>query len=261
MTSDCADGLDCRPCLVEGCNAPFMCFAQKDLQLFDEKTCVSFHSAGLQAAARDSGLTMSYGFGTALAAGVGATIETGTVYGSDGQYGCYMTRCIGATVDVEIGDFVSVGFYTAYDKFSGTGIAIIEEAGEGLAFSTVQVFGLDGELVGTADCFSIEASLAPITAGVYECTTVVDTFIVASPLPTQTAPPIGTATPTHVPTPPTPPPGDANCDGALTAADPTSIVQIIGTGVRAACLLDDADGNGLVEPVDIVVIISRIFAP
>lgn len=199
-TADCADGLDCRACFAEGCNAPFMCFAQSTLPLFDEETCLSFHSPDLQRTAADAGLTMSYGYGTALAAGVGVSIETGTVYGAEGRYGCYMTNCLGGALNVGIADFVSVGFYLSYDDFRGTSIATVQEAGVVLAFSTSQVFNLMGGLIGTASGFSVGAGVAPITAGVYQCTTVADTFIHA---PTPTSSPVPTRTPAPSPGVPT----------------------------------------------------------
>jgi len=53
--------------------------------------------------------------------------------------------------------------------------------------------------------------------------------------------------------------GDSNCDRALNAADLPAIVQVIASGVRAACLLDDADGNGVVNGLDIDELIGRLF--
>jgi hypothetical protein len=185
--SDCEDGLDCRACFVDGCPAPFTCFATANgPQLFGESDCLRYYSDAVQQRAIDSGLTLSFGYGSAVAAGVGGSYEVGTVYGQDGSYGCYLTTCVGGTVDVEIGSFVSVGFYTSFENFQGTSVAIVEEAGDGLSFSTSQVLGNTGALIGTADALSIEASLAPITAGVYDCDTTVNSFSIEPPSTTTT---------------------------------------------------------------------------
>jgi hypothetical protein len=184
--SDCEDGLDCRPCFVDGCPSPFACFPRGDERLFGEAECLAYYSPALQRAAERSGLTRSFGYGSAVAVGASESFEMGTVYGQDGRYGCYLTTCVGGTVDVEIGSFVSIGFYTGFDDFQGSSVAIVEEAGEGLNFVTSQVIGSNGALIGTEDCLSIEASLAPITAGVYDCDTIVNGFSIAPP-PTTTS--------------------------------------------------------------------------
>jgi hypothetical protein len=173
-----------------------MCFPRGEPTLYDDQTCLGFHSPALGRAAIDAGITMSYGFGSALAAGVAGSYQMGTVYGQDGSYGCFLSTCVGAIIDVQIGSFVCVGFYTSYADFDGPGIAIVEEAGEGLAFSTSQVLGPSGALVGTEDCLSIQASLAPITAGVFDCDTVVNAPSVSTPTTTSTTLPAGVTTTT-----------------------------------------------------------------
>jgi len=197
--SDCEDGLECRACFVDGCPSPFACFPQVDgPQLFDEAECLLYYSPGVQQLAMSSGLTHTFGYGSAVAAGIGGSFQVGTVYGQDGSYGCFLTTCVGGTVDVEIGSFVSVGFYTGFDDFQGTSVAFIEEAGDGITFSTSQVLGSNGALIGTEDCLAIEASLAPITAGVFDCDTVVNSFSVAPSTTTSTIP-TGSTTTTVVP--------------------------------------------------------------
>ena len=55
--------------------------------------------------------------------------------------------------------------------------------------------------------------------------------------------------------------GDANCDDALNAADLPALVQVIGSGTRAQCLGDDADGSGTIDSADIRALLTAIFAP
>jgi hypothetical protein len=55
-------------------------------------------------------------------------------------------------------------------------------------------------------------------------------------------------------------PGDANCDERITAPDLTAVLEVIGTGVRAPCGGDDANGDGVVDEQDLTLIIAAIFA-
>lgn len=97
------------------------------------------------------------------------------MYGPDGRYGCYISSCVGAATNLEISTYASVGFFNSYDEFGGESITIVESAGEGISFVTAQVLNLDGDLVGTADCLSLGVSLLPISIGIYDCVTIVDT--------------------------------------------------------------------------------------
>jgi len=126
-------------------------------------------------AAIESGNATSFGTGTASAVVVSETFEIGGVYGPNGTFGCYVTTCIGGTTDVEGGIYVAAGLYLTYDVFRGQSIAIVEEAGEILVFFTSQILNTDGDLIGTADGLSLEASILPVAVGVYDCATIVDT--------------------------------------------------------------------------------------
>lgn len=186
FSSDCQDGLDCRACFVDGCNSAFECFPQTGHELFPEDLCLSFYSADVHQAAIDGNVTLSFGAGSSAAVVVSASDEIGVVYGQDGRYGCFLTTCIGANTEVSISDSVCVGFYNSYDDFRGTSSAIVEEASlplELLSFSTSQIFGgplpPSGPLIGTEDCLSlgIGLDLFPVSAGLYQCNTTVDTVI------------------------------------------------------------------------------------
>ncbi|MCZ6655253.1 MAG: hypothetical protein O7D91_19775 [Planctomycetota bacterium] len=171
----CASGLVCWPTFFPGQSA-FQCFPEEADELFDDETCLSFYSSALHDTALDLGVAMSYGAGDAAAAAVGISTEFGTVYGPDGRYGCYATTCVGLETNVEVNVFASVGFYNSFDDFKGRAVATVESAGiEVVSFVTAQVFNLDAELIGTFDCLALGLSVIPITVGVYNCETIVDT--------------------------------------------------------------------------------------
>jgi hypothetical protein len=86
-----------------------------------------------------------------------------------------------------------------------------------------------------------------------------------TPSPTEaiiTATPSSTAT--NVPSPsPTAtvggPRGDANCDGLVSMADIVGQVHLIGVGNRAACRLDDADGDSMLDLRDVDAAVAILF--
>ena len=183
----CADGLTCWPFL-------FKCFPSENDDLYSDEDCRKLYSSGVHQGAIDGNVAWTFGTGGASAVGVSETLETGNVYGPDGRYGCFFTVCLGATVDVEVGLFAATGIYISYDDFQGESVAFVEEAGEGIVFATSQIINTSGELIGTADALSIELSLAPITAGVYDCTTIVNTVGIRQPdgslMPVDNSPPV-----------------------------------------------------------------------
>ncbi len=171
-TTNCLDGLECWPFYQQ-------CFPEGGERLFDDEQCRSWYRPSVHQDAMDAGLAFSFGYGSAVSVVLGATYEIGIVYGPDGSYGCYLSTCTGIKSDVEIGSFACVGFSTSYDTFRGDSLMFVEEVGEGIVFSTSQSFSFEDPpvLIGTADCLSIELSLAPIAAGEYYCNTIVDTLI------------------------------------------------------------------------------------
>jgi hypothetical protein len=54
--------------------------------------------------------------------------------------------------------------------------------------------------------------------------------------------------------------GDANCDGAVEAADVSALVVFYATASRASCGGDDANGNGIIDTGDFQALIVRIFS-
>jgi len=186
LVDRCAEGLTCWPFL-------FQCFPAENEEIADDDECRSFYSSSVHEDAINGNVTWSFGTGAAAAVGISETLETGNVYGQDGSYGCYVTICLGGTIDVEVGSYVTTGIYTSYADFQGESVAFVEEAGEIIVFATAQIINTSGDLIGTADSLSFEASLAPITAGVYDCTTIVDT--VGLRQPDGTLKPVGNSPP------------------------------------------------------------------
>ncbi len=83
----------------------------------------------------------------------------------------------------------------------------------------------------------------------------------ATPEPSHTATgtPPPTATPTPTPTVTPAGPGDANCDGRITAADETALVLSIVTGTQFPCRLADANQDGEVNADDFPALTGAIF--
>jgi hypothetical protein len=172
---------------VNGCNAPFQCFWNANQGAITEQQCRTLHSPGLQQAAGDTDLTMTYAIGDGVAALAGESQSFGVAYGQDGRYGCYTTLCGGLNADVAIEAFACVGFNTSFDVVGGSSFANFQEVqlpGNVLNFSTSQVFARDGllplpELTGTEDCLAVGVgpNILPFSAGSFLCETVLDTVI------------------------------------------------------------------------------------
>lgn len=170
----CATGLSCWPVLFPEESA-FQCFPNDTDELLHDDACRAFYSPGLHQGAIDIGNALSFGAGSGVAAIAGASIESGTVYGPDGSFGCYLTECVGAETNAGISVYAAVGLTLSFDDFKGESLVIVETVGEVLNFSTSQILNLDGDLIGTADSLSLGVSVLPITAGFYSCNTIVDT--------------------------------------------------------------------------------------
>jgi hypothetical protein len=170
----CAEDLVCWPIPFPGEARP-RCFPPESDELYPDDQCRSLYSREVHELAVDTGVTLSFGIGSGAAAVLGFSQELGTIYGPDGRFGCFVSACLGGSVNVEISTYASAGFHRSYDDFSGRGVTIVEGVGELISFVTSQSLNLDGELVGTADCISLGVGLLPISIGVYDCTTIVDT--------------------------------------------------------------------------------------
>lgn len=114
-------------------------------------------------------------------------------------------------------------------------------------------------------------SISPTPSVTPTPSTVATNTSVPSPTATRTAAPTSTnsVTVTATPTPgrtatPTPrvaarPDGDANCDGRVTAADPTREFILLSGNERAPCGRDDANHDGVLTPADGALTVSLLF--
>jgi hypothetical protein len=260
VVNPCADGLNCDVCLLESCRAPLQCFPDPKTGAFSAEQCKLMYSADLAREARDLGLATTYGGGSSATGGVSASVEIGTVYGPNDEYGCFQTTCIGAATDVQIGDFAAVGFYQTYGDVAGKSFAFVEEAEivDVLNFSTSQIKGggVDGPLIGTEDAFTVGVSALPfpLSGGVYGCTTTLDTQL-GTPPPTHT--PFPTATPTATPIP-IACAGDCDGTGSVTVSDLVRGVNIaLGQQPIGACSSLDRNRDGQIEIDELIFAVTR----
>jgi len=175
----CETGLACWP-FIQQC-VP----ASQEPQLFPEDTCLALYSEAYHRTVQQSGLPQTVGVGVNAAIGVSGIAEFGSLYGADDRYGCYLTTCVGATTDAEVGAFACVGQIVdpaGYSAAAGSSIGIVADAGEIVVLSAAgYIDPNDRHTISTSECLSLEASLAPISVGAYDCTTLVKTYIGASP--------------------------------------------------------------------------------
>ncbi len=179
-SGDCASGLECRICLSKNCDYASQCFPQPSNKIIDEAACLAMYSSSTHKTAKNGGITMNFGAGSAASVGVGATDESGTVYGQDGSYGCYLSYCTGGEISAGISDFATVGLYNSYEAFISGATNTVQSAGIGefASVSTSQVFDTAGNLVGTQDSFGFGVGLSPpLSGGYYTCNSVVRTVI------------------------------------------------------------------------------------
>jgi hypothetical protein len=198
-TRPCADGLSCQPgvhkcyhvprwpnepCVAgHECQPGFTCapFVQKcmpgELDLSSSALCSSLRVPELSDAARKAGIAMSYSGGGAAAVGVFESIESGGVYGEQGQFGCFVTVCGGVQTDISISTYGTFGMYNSWNDFAGLSFVTTQGASLPLVefggFTTAQVLSTEGKLIGSANSLSIGAGLLPVQAGGLSCCTIV----------------------------------------------------------------------------------------
>ncbi len=123
-------------------------------------------------------------------------------------------------------------------------------------------------VVGNTPTAAVAVSPSPTRSPVPTATRTPTTVAGNTPTATVTAAPSASPSATVPPTPtPTPSPtpilagtrGDANCDGRLSAADMPTLIRNVITGERAACGLDDVNGDTRVDNSDIQLLIDALF--
>lgn len=244
----CVETLGCELCPLAECNAPLQCVPNANNGPITQQQCLQMHSDDLRASAANLGRATTYGGGTLLSAVYSRSVEVGAVYGPDGRFGCYRTICEGGESNVGGSYFGTVGFYESYANVAGSSIASVESGSFGVVgVSTAQIYS--GPLIGTAHYFSIGSSVLPVSAGVYQCETTVDTVIGTPP---QTPSPTPTVEPTGTPAGPVCG-GDCNASGHVTVDNLVLAVSIaLGSQGVERCRSLDADGDGRVEIADVV---------
>ncbi len=212
LTRPCASGFSCQPgvhqCypvpreVGQPCVAGHECGKGLHCQSFLQKCTpneVKFSGRGpcrdlfVQATAEDArrlGATMSFGVGAAASGGKSASVETGLVYGENGQFGCYLSACIGYEADVSKSGFVNIGITNRYDSFAGFSVDTsqgVDTPFVKLGFQTSQSWSADPpagaiskpgdliakQLIGTSSGLSYGVGLSPVTAGAALCFTAV----------------------------------------------------------------------------------------
>ena len=147
----------------------------------------------VQATAEDAkrlGGALAFGTGAAATAGRSVSLETGLVYGENGQFGCYVSACLGYETDVSKSGFVNIGVAKSYSDFAGFAVV----TGQGVdtpfvkvGFQTSQAWSTEPptgaisnpgdlvlkRLVGTSSGLSYGVGLSPVSAGAALCFTAV----------------------------------------------------------------------------------------
>jgi hypothetical protein len=173
-TRPCAAGNYCQP-LIHKC-------APNELDLTSAQLCSALRVEELSSAARGANLTMSYGAGGQASAGMSLAVESGAVYGSRGEFGCYATVCGGVQLDASINAYMALGIYQNYGDFPGASFVTSQGVSTpwlriGPGFTTAQVMSTGGSLVGTSNAvsFGIGVSPLPFQVGAMTCcTSVID---------------------------------------------------------------------------------------
>lgn len=234
-TTNCEDGLQCWPFEQK-------CFPEGGEGLFPEDLCLGIYSPESHLRATLLGATTSYGLVASAGAGLTGTVELGGVYGADGSYGCYISRCTGGEISVGISDAACVGIFADYGSFVGLSTNIVESVGLGefAQFATSQILGTEGQLIGTSDCFSLGVGVSPpVTAGVYLCDTIVETMF--GPLTTTT---------------PSAAAGDADGSTGVSAKDALlALLAAVGSGARCPHCVCDLNGSGSITAADALVVL------
>ncbi len=229
-TTNCADGLQCWP-------FEQVCYPEGGEDLFPDEVCLGMYSPEKHLSASALGVAVAYSTASVASVGVSGTVELGAVYGPAGEYGCFITRCTGAEISVGVASSACLAIYNDYESVIGLSTEIVESVGPGTGaqFSTSQILNTSGGLIGTADCFSIEASVSPpFTVGAYACDTIVDTmfgrFTTLSPSSFA---------------------GDTDGSGKVLATDALlSLKTAVGNELRCPKCVCDLNGSGRVTATD-----------
>jgi hypothetical protein len=163
-----------------GCAGPFVCFPDDELGFIPTEICEDLFRLPQAFVARELNAALTFGRGGGVAGVAAGSKEVGVVYGPNGEYGCYVTDCVGVETNAGIQVYSALGVYNTYSDVAGRSLATIEsiDVPVGAGYATSQIFSSTSngvELIGSASSISTGVSLSPISAGGYRCDTRVET--------------------------------------------------------------------------------------
>ncbi len=204
-TRPCGEGLSCQPGIhkcyhsprrvTDPCSAGFECgkglvcqaFSQRcfpgDFSWSNRNSCLSVRDEAIANEAKRSGITTTYGAGSAQTAfAISMSEEIGVVYGSQGEYGCYFTTCGGFVSDLSISAYGAVGEYESYSVVAGDAEVyaggasppILEIGGGSIAVVVSRDFSdssVPHKVVGSVQTLGIGVGILPGQAAALRCHT------------------------------------------------------------------------------------------
>lgn len=117
----------------------------------------------------------TYGYGGGASAGLTGSVEDGIAYGPNGEFGCYQTLCYGGDVDLNVGSFVTSGYFKkdAWPKLAGKSGVITQGVDIFVAgISTSEVLTDSGEYIGQVISYGIGPDLNPVQVTGMSCNTI-----------------------------------------------------------------------------------------
>ncbi len=142
-----------------------------------ESACGLLRQPFLSDLAQHTNASLTLGTGLGLSAGASATAELGVAYGEQGEFGCYVSTCVGGESAVGISAYAVMARYFGYENIAGTSVVVSDGFSPvGLPpFSAGGEIGqitANGEIIGTSLSMGLSAGYStPISLGALECTT------------------------------------------------------------------------------------------
>ncbi|MEX1366835.1 MAG: discoidin domain-containing protein, partial [Nannocystaceae bacterium] len=117
--------------------------------------CDAFRIPALSHLAEQAGVAMTAGAGLSVAVGATASTEVGFAYGTDGEFGCYLSGCVGVSTDIGISGYGALGAFDDFGSISGDSLVSAVGVGISVPYLPVSVGGsaavvanTNGEAVG-----------------------------------------------------------------------------------------------------------------
>lgn len=177
LTATCAsdEDLDAGLCYPK-CDPGFhgvgpICWAdQIDIMSVAQSTCEAFRVPIVSELAMRSGKTVTAGVGASVSVIAQGTSEIGVAYGSNGEYGCYITACGGLSLNVSINAYASLGTYNSFSSISGDSTVISNGFSVGIPETPISIGGgmgfvlnSQGQQIGTTISGNVGVGLDGLT--------------------------------------------------------------------------------------------------